>query len=105
MKRIRIVRLPFLIPTWAHAQVVFPDTIFVRRDVKLTVDLIAHELEHIKQIDEMGLLRYWWVYLKGLIRHGYRRHPLEHDAWVITEEEERQALHYLSLWEQSHGVK
>lgn len=57
-----------------------PGVIFVRRGVTLTVGLIAHEISHCRQLDEMGLLRYWLTYLWQYLRFGYVRHPMEIDA-------------------------
>ncbi len=45
----RIVRVPFLIPRWAIAQVLLPNIIFVREDIEPSVTLIAHELVHVHQ--------------------------------------------------------
>ena len=77
---VRIVRVPFLIPPKAVAQVLLPNTVLVRRGVSLTPVLLAHELAHVDQLKRYGLLRYWWRYLTLLIRHGYHRHPMELEA-------------------------
>lgn len=77
---VRIVHVPLLIPPSAHAQVLFPRVIFVRSGVALTRALIAHELQHVAQLEELGLLRYWLRYLRLLVRHGYERHPMEIQA-------------------------
>lgn len=77
---VRIVRVPFPIPPWARAQVLLPGMILVRGDVAVTRALIAHELEHVRQIEELGLIRYWARYLRLLIRRGYERHPMEAEA-------------------------
>lgn len=75
--RVRIVRLPFLLPPFAVAQVLLPNTIFVRRGVQLTVDLVAHELVHVQQLNDMGLLSYWTSYVWLWVWHGYAWHPME----------------------------
>lgn len=79
----RVVRVPFLIPNWAAAQVLFPNVIFVKRQYASNVRLIAHELTHVDQIKRFGLLRYWVRYLRLLVRHGYRNHPMEIEAWGL----------------------
>ncbi len=79
-KRLRIVRLPFLIPTSAAAQVLFPNTVFVARSTRLSRSLLAHELKHVDQLAELGLLRYWWRYARLLAAHGYAQHPMELEA-------------------------
>jgi hypothetical protein len=78
--------MPFLVPRWAKAQVLLPRRIFVRRGVRLSQRLLAHELVHVDQLDRLGLLRYWWNYLVLLLRCGYREHPLELDAVVRAAE-------------------
>lgn len=77
---VRIVRVPLLIPPNAYAQVLLPRTIFVRADVAVTPALIAHELCHVQQVDEMGLLAYWFSYVTLLFRYGYENHPMELEA-------------------------
>jgi hypothetical protein len=42
--------------------------------------IIRHETRHWQQAQHMGALRWYAAYAWGLIRHGYRRHPLELDA-------------------------
>lgn len=79
--KIRLIRLPFLIPPWAAAQVIFPRTIFYRgKPDRLSYGLIAHELGHVLQIERDGLLGYWWNYLTGLIGTGYNKHWMEKEA-------------------------
>jgi len=82
----RIVRVPFLIPTWAAAQVLLPNTILVKRGVLVTPRLIAHELKHVDQLRELGLVRYWWAYLRLLRRYGYEAHPMEVAARAVERE-------------------
>src|SRR5690554_2903548 len=77
--KIRFIRLPFLIPTWASGQVIFPRTILYTEGA-WTHSFLAHEIRHVFQIEEMGLLKYWWYYIKKLTRFGYHEHPLEDDA-------------------------
>lgn len=78
--RVRLVRVPFLVPGWAAAQVLLPRSILVRRGVRLSRRLLAHELRHVDQLAELGLARYWSVYARLLVRRGYHAHPLEVDA-------------------------
>jgi hypothetical protein len=42
--------------------------------------LIQHERLHWQQYQRMGLLRYYVTYLWGLVRYGYRNHPMELEA-------------------------
>ncbi|GMV84700.1 MAG: hypothetical protein AMXMBFR80_05580 [Dehalococcoidia bacterium] len=41
--------------------------------------LIAHEVLHIGQVRELGRVRFYWRYLLGQLRCGFRhdRHPME----------------------------
>lgn len=78
MVRIRLVRLPFLIPTWAGGQVLFPRTIFYTG--QLSAPLLAHEIAHVYQIEELGLFQYWFAYLTDLILSGYNKNILEVEA-------------------------
>lgn len=82
--KIRLIRLPFLIPTWAQGQVIFPRTIFHVGTV--TPNLLAHELAHVMQIKDTGLFPYWVVYLLGLFFHGYEEHPYEDEAWLMEDD-------------------
>ena len=75
--RTRLVRVPFLIPTWAAAQVLWPRTILVKQGVGLTVGLVAHELTHIEQLEDRGVLGFWLGYLRLRMRYSYRDHPWE----------------------------
>jgi hypothetical protein len=84
--RVRLIRLPFLLPRWAAAQVLLPGKVFVRSGVVVTRRLLAHELVHVEQLRRMGILRFWWTYLILLLRHGYREHPMELDAIVRSAE-------------------
>jgi len=42
--------------------------------------LVRHELAHWAQYQRMGFWRFTWSYLTGLVRHGYRNHPMEVEA-------------------------
>lgn len=78
----RIVRLPFLLPPSAAAQVLLPGVIFIRHGTPLTVPLVSHELVHCQQLADLGLLRYWAAYVWLWVRSGFswHRHPMERDA-------------------------
>lgn len=85
---VKLIRLPFLLPRWAAAQVLLPRRVFVRRGIRLNQRLLAHELVHLEQLERLGVLRYWWTYLVLLLRCGYREHPMELDAVVRSAEPE-----------------
>lgn len=77
----RVIRVPFLIPLWAAAQV-WGRTILLRTDATPTVRLMAHELVHVDQWARYGWtfpFRYGWQ----LLRHGYRKNRFEQEAWLL----------------------
>lgn len=81
---IRLIRVPFLIPTWAAGQVLLPRTIFYVDD-SLSKALLAHELVHVIQIRTLGLWAYWTSYLSKLVNGGYGSHPMEEEAYHLGE--------------------
>ena len=89
--RTRLVRVPFLIPTWAAAQVLWPRTILVKQGVELTPAFIAHELVHVERMVRIGMLAYWWGYLRLRMRYSYRDHPWEVAAREGANNTERRA--------------
>lgn len=76
----RIIRLPFLIPPSAVAQVLLPGIVFVRRGYVLTVPVLSHELGHIEMLDEMGFIRHHATYVWLALRHPWASHPMELEA-------------------------
>ena len=44
------------------------------------VILFRHELEHCYQIHKEGVVKFYFNYLKDLIKHGYKNHPKEIQA-------------------------
>jgi len=81
MKRIpvRIRIVPFLIPTWAAAQVILPNVILIKRGTSITRALIAHELTHVKQWNAYGIM-FPLLYMWQLARHGYAGNRFEIEA-------------------------
>jgi hypothetical protein len=41
---------------------------------------VCHELRHVLQCRQYGLLRFLWRYVWYSIKHGYHNHPMEVDA-------------------------
>lgn len=83
---VKIVRFPFLIPTWAAAQVVLPNTVWVSNRYYFSPRLLAHELVHIEQQRRYGIWRYWFEYACRLARGGYHAHKYELEAEARWEE-------------------
>lgn len=85
MGEVRIIKVPFICKPWA-ATVFWPNTIFWRKDYPLNDHVLAHELRHVDQIREKGLVPYWLGYLWLLARFGYNDHPWEQEADSATSE-------------------
>jgi hypothetical protein len=76
---VRLIIVPWLIPRWAQAQV-WGRVILIRRGIKVTEQLLAHELAHVLQWRSLGFIKFIFNYLKYYLRHGYLNHPLERQA-------------------------
>ena len=57
-----------------------PWGIYILPEAMHSQRLIRHEQAHWRQYQRMGLLRYYFTYLWGLLRHGYTNHPMEIEA-------------------------
>jgi hypothetical protein len=73
---VKIYWVPWLIPNWARAQTWW-HVVLVRRGVRLTKRLLAHELAHVLQWRSLGVWGFVCRYARHLIRHGYEQNPLE----------------------------
>ncbi len=89
--RVRLVPLPFLTPN-ADA-ITLGRVILVRRGHERSDELLAHELVHVRQWEELGvvrfLARYLGHYVKNLAR--LRRHRPAYLAIPMEEEAREQA--------------
>ena len=57
-----------------------PAGIFILAEHLYSDRLIRHERAHWAQWQRMGTIKFYAAYLWGLIRHGYRNHPMELEA-------------------------
>ena len=73
---VKIFRVPWLIPNWARAQTWW-NVVLVRRGVRLTKQLLAHELAHVLQWQAFGPLAFVCRYARHLAAQGYKHNPLE----------------------------
>lgn len=73
---VKIYYVPWLIPNWARAQA-WGTVILVKRGVRLTEGLLAHELAHVLQWRALGVFGFLLHYVRSFLRHGYKGHPLE----------------------------
>jgi hypothetical protein len=60
MARMRIFATPLLF--WADGMTVSPSLVFVHPRVRSDAGLLAHEAVHCRQMREVGMLRFWWLY-------------------------------------------
>ncbi len=56
----RILATPLLF--WADGMTVTPNLVVVRPRVRSDAGLLAHEAVHGRQMQEVGVLRFWWWY-------------------------------------------
>lgn len=64
----------------------FGRRIYCRPGVRLTEGDIAHELTHVRQYREFGILGFTVRYLFYTLKFGYRDNPLEVQARSIAEQ-------------------
>ena len=57
-----------------------PVAIYILAEHMYSDRLTRHERAHWKQWQRMGTIRFYAVYLWGLVRYGYRDHPMEIEA-------------------------
>jgi hypothetical protein len=73
---VKIFWVPWLIPGWARAQTWW-NVVLVRRGVRLTKQLLAHELAHVLQWRAFGAFGFVCRYARHLVAQGYEHNPLE----------------------------
>ena len=63
---------------WAAGMVLYPFVIY--RVAEPWPRLFKHELKHCYQVKEMGVAKFYTMYVLLLLRYGYRNHPYEKEA-------------------------
>lgn len=58
----------------------FWHTIYLDENHWYNESLLAHELTHVKQIDDLGIVKFSYKYLVELIKNGYRNNKFEVEA-------------------------
>lgn len=58
----------------------FWHTIYVAPEKLQDFKVIAHECQHIKQIDDLGIIKFSFLYVKETIKNGYRNNRFEVEA-------------------------
>ena len=90
-KNVKIVVLPFLIPTWAAGQTwghhIFLSQSYVDNSWAPSTRLIAHELVHVDQWQMQGW-KFPFKYAYQLLVNGYENNSFEVEArkWENTDE-------------------
>lgn len=57
-----------------------PWGLYIRDDQQGNAELIRHEMIHWQQYQRMGLLPYYYEYMRDYFIHGYDLHPMEQEA-------------------------
>ncbi|MGL6122401.1 MAG: hypothetical protein ACRC1W_05135 [Shewanella sp.] len=55
-------------------------TVLIRDERWHDKRLLAHELTHVEQIHQLGVLRFTWRYVKEFLKRGYRGNTFEVEA-------------------------
>lgn len=72
--------------TFGYAGIALPPVgIFILAEHLYSDRLIRHERAHWAQYQHISALRFYATYAWGLLRHGYRNHPLEIEARAAEE--------------------
>jgi hypothetical protein len=79
--------VPWLIPTYARAQAWWT-VILVKRGVRLTESLLAHELAHVLQWRVLGVFGFICEYARHFLWQGYEGHPLEKVAHLAAQDDD-----------------
>lgn len=55
-------------------------TVYIREGHYMDKRLLAHELTHVRQIHNLGWLKFTWGYAKEFFKNGYRNNRFEVEA-------------------------
>lgn len=77
---IRVKSLPDVGGRYWRAWTIPPLGIFIREDEIGNADLIAHELQHWQQYEQMGVFQFPIDYALQVMRFGYHQAPMEVQA-------------------------
>lgn len=77
---------PLLLPPWAAARAIYPNTIAIGVFAQPTIHKIARQMVRLVQMQRLGWLYYQVTYYRLLLKYGYRKHPmrLEVDSWATV---------------------
>lgn len=57
-----------------------PFGIYITKDQQSNTALLQHEMIHWQQYQRMGIVPYYYEYMKAYFIHGYDLHPMEQEA-------------------------
>lgn len=72
-------RLAYTVPNMAASA--FGYGVRLKKDQKYNDSLLAHELVHVRQAEQMGLLKHTREYLLQMLFYGYYAAPMEEEAY------------------------
>jgi hypothetical protein len=66
--------------------VIYPYILYSLKEGKVPESLHRHELEHIKQVEREGWLKFYLTYLWYQVKYGYEKNPYEIEARKAEEQ-------------------
>lgn len=69
---------------WAAGMVLYPFVIY--RVKEPWTRLYKHELKHCYQVRDMGIAKFYFMYVLLLLRYGYKNHPYEKEAQLYEKD-------------------
>ena len=71
----------WFLKTFGYGGIVLPPFgIYILAERMNEEELVRHEQVHWSQYERMGAVKFYWNYLVGLVRYGYKNHPMEVEA-------------------------
>lgn len=77
-----------ILPFKPYAAMALGNIIFVRRNIKVTPRLMAHELVHVDQYKRLGMLRFLLTWIFEYVTKGYWNISLEKEAYAKEKDQE-----------------
>lgn len=118
--KIRVVKNAWWL-FWADGMVMFPflwmksrdvnknpkteyQRVEAKQDAQWNIQLFRHELEHVYQIKRLGVLSFYWKYIKYAIKHKYRDIPFEVAAYDAAGKDVELTKEEQKWWEEGRIV-
>jgi len=77
----------FLRKSWIGGLTIYPFIFFKRSKEEVTDRLFRHELEHIYQVQAVGWIKFYALYLLENLRNGYKNNKYELAAEAVQDRE------------------